>query len=182
MRNQLPFAGMTSRPQALRALLLALTLVGTGCAAPDDNAEATLLNSHIAFIRPRVGVPSEPSLAPQSEPPIAAPPAPTPAEHPPIAYAEPAVVEQAAAHPAADISKSLDAVGPVPSAPSPLSAADIEEKPTAASPEGTAAETGAALAVPGRKDAGDPLKREWRVSSGSTLRETLLEWGRSIDR
>ena len=182
MRAQQSFAGMTTRRLALRSLLLALTLLGTGCAAPDDNAEATLLDSHIAFVRPRVEVPAGPPLAPPGEPSIAAPPAPTPAEPPPLPDAEPRVVEPAAAHPATGMPKSLAAVGPVPLVPSPLPAADIEEKPPAAGREDTAAETGAAKAVPGGEDASSPLKREWRVSSGSTLRETLLEWGRSIDR
>src|SRR3546814_11189726 len=86
--------------RSLRSLLLALTLLGTGCAAPDDNAEATLLDSHVAFVRPRVEVPAGPPLAPPGEPSIAAPPAPPPAEHPPILDAEPRVVEPAAAHPA----------------------------------------------------------------------------------
>src|SRR3546814_18035228 len=75
--------------RSLRSLLLALTLLGTGCAAPDDNAEATLLDSHVAFVRPRVEVPAGPPLAPPGEPSIAAPPAPPPAEPPPILDAEP---------------------------------------------------------------------------------------------
>src|SRR3546814_5564779 len=78
--------------------------------------------------------------------------------------------------------KSRAAGRPEPLGPAPLPAADTEERPPAAGREDTAVETGAANAVPGGEDAGSPLKREWRVSSGSTLRETLLEWGRSIDR
>src|SRR3546814_20394233 len=72
MRAQQSLAGMTTRRLALRSLLLALTLLGTGCAAPDDNAEATLLDSHVAFVRPRVEVPAGPPLAPPGAPPIAA--------------------------------------------------------------------------------------------------------------
>src|SRR3546814_7885240 len=70
MRAQQSLAGMTTRRLALRSLLLALTLLGTGCAAPDDNAEATLLDSHVAFVRPRVEVPAGPPLAPPGEPSI----------------------------------------------------------------------------------------------------------------
>lgn len=182
MRAQQPFASTTTRRQALRSLLLALTAWGTGCAAPDDNAEATLLDSHMAFVRPRVEVPAGAPLAPPGEPSIAAPPAPTPAEPPPIPDEEPRVVETATAHPAVGMPKSLAEVGPVPLVPSSLPAADTEEKPPAAGREDTTVETGAGEAVSGGEDAGSPLKREWRVSSGSTLRETLLEWGRSIDR
>src|SRR3546814_10623655 len=78
--------------------------------------------------------------------------------------------------------KSLAAVRPAPLVPSPLPAADTEEKPPAAGREDTAVETGAANAVPGGEDAGSPLKREWRVSSGSTRRGAPVERGRSIDR
>ncbi|MEQ8399343.1 TcpQ domain-containing protein [Thalassobaculum sp.] len=182
MRAQQFVAGMTTRRLALRSLLLALALSGTGCAAPDDSAEATLLDSHIAFVQPRVEVPAGPPLAPPGEPSIADPPAPTPAEPPPIPDAEPRVVEPAAAHPDAGMPQSLAEMGPVPLVPSSLPAADTEEKPPAAGHEDTAMETGAAEAVPSGEDAGSPSEREWRVSSGSTLRETLLEWGRSIDR
>src|SRR3546814_1642074 len=84
MRAQQSLAGMTTRRLALRSLLLALTLLGTGCAAPDDNAEATLLASHVAFVRPRVEVPAGPPLAPPGDASLAAPPAPPPAEPPPI--------------------------------------------------------------------------------------------------
>src|SRR3546814_13498937 len=75
--------------------------------------------------------------------------------------------------------KSLAAVRPAPLVPSPLPAADTEEKPPAAGREDTAVETGAANAVPGGEDAGSPLKREWRGRRGSTLRANPRAWGTS---
>src|SRR3546814_15072388 len=94
MRAQQSLAGMTTRRLALRSLLLALTLLGTGCAAPDDNAAATLLESHVAFVRPRVEVTAGPPLAPPREPSIAAPPPQPPPAPPPILDAEPRGVDQ----------------------------------------------------------------------------------------
>src|SRR3546814_19165845 len=78
--------------------------------------------------------------------------------------------------------KSLAAVRPAPLVPSPLPAADTEEKPPAAGREDPAVETGAANAVPGGEDAGSPLKREWRGSSGSHPPGTPPGWGRSVRR
>src|SRR3546814_13292218 len=79
-----------------------------------DVCSSDLLDSHVAFVRPRVEVPAGPPLAPPGAPSIAAPPAPPPAEPPPILDAEPRVVAPAAAHPAPGLPQPLAAARPAP--------------------------------------------------------------------